>query len=170
MHSAPSVEYPAGRSALQARCELGLALAWLAMQLAWWLSLQGATLPGAWWFSGLLGLLLGLATHWRSRHPVRGRLRWEPAPRRVAGDPDLPDPLPGRWIWCSEAYRHGTELAGLNWAIDLQHHVLLQLRNAAGLSWWVWLARDSAPDDWPALRIALVAWREAGRRPDLPSR
>ncbi len=170
MHSAPSVEYPAGRSALQARCELGLALAWVAMQLAWWLSLQGGALPGAWWFSGLLGLLVGLLTHWRSRRPVQGRLRWEAAPRRGVADPDLPAQRPGRWIWSSEAYHQGTELAGLNWALDLQHHVLLQLRNAAGLGWWVWLARDTAPDDWQALRVALVAWREAGHHADHPSR
>ena len=36
---------------------------------------------------------------------------------------------------------------------------------AAGLGWWVWLERDSAPADWQALRVALVAWREAQRRP-----
>ena len=49
--------------------------------------------------------------------------------------------------------------------LDLQGHVLLRLNNAAGLGWWVWLERDSAPADWQALRVALVAWREAQRRP-----
>ena len=69
-----------------------------------------------------------------------------------------------RWIWSSAAYRHGTELAALSWSLDLQHHVLLHLRNAAGLGWWVWLERDRAPADWQALREALVAWREAQRQ------
>ena len=168
MHSAPSVEYPAGRSAFQGRLESLLLLAWLALQLAWWQSLRGAALPGAWWFSGLLGLGLWAGTRWRSRQPVAGRLCWESArvqPPGVAATP-LPGEasLPGRWIWRSEAYRQGTELAGLHWAIDLQGHVLLRLDNAAGLGWWVWLARDSAPADWQALRIALVAWRDAQRR------
>ena len=80
MHSAPSVEYPAGRSAFQGWLESLLLLAWLALQLAWWFSLRGAALPGAWWFSGLLGLLLWAVTRWRSRQPVAGRLCWEPAP------------------------------------------------------------------------------------------
>lgn len=168
MHSAPSVEYPAGRSAFQGRFEQVLALAWVAMQLTWWQSLRGAALPGAWWFSGLLGLGLWGFARWRSRQPVAGRLCWEPA-RAPAGAQAAPLPgqagLPGRWIWRSEAYRHGTELAGLYWALDLQGLVLLRLNNAAGLGWWVWLERDSAPADWQALRVALVAWREAQRRP-----
>lgn len=164
MHSAPSVEYPVGRSAFQARLEGGLALAWLGMQAAWYHSLAGAALPAAWWFSGLLGLLLWLVLRWRARTVVEGRLCWEPAARRPAGVPAQPDAMPGRWLWYSDAYRHGTELASLRWSLDLQQRVLLQLRNAAGLSWWVWLERDSAPADWPALREALVAWSEAQRR------
>ena len=46
MHSSPSVEYPAGRSAFQARLDAVLALAWLATQACWWLALEGAALPG----------------------------------------------------------------------------------------------------------------------------
>ncbi|MEN9904484.1 MAG: hypothetical protein RLZZ555_1049 [Pseudomonadota bacterium] len=168
MHSAPSVEYPAGRSAFQARIEGALALAWLGMQAAWWLSLEGAALPGAWWFSGLLGLVAWLVQRWRARSVVEGRLSWEPAARRPAGMSPQPGSLPGRWVWRSEAYRHGTELASLRWSLDLQQRVLLQLRNAAGISWWVWLECDRAPADWQALREALVAWRElqqqAGQR------
>lgn len=163
MHSAPSVEYPAGRSAFQARLDASLALAWLGMQAAWWISLEGAALPGGWWFSGLVGLLAWLALNWRARAAVRGRLCWEPAARRQAGLPPQPGAMPGSWIWRSEAYRHGTELASLRWSIDLQHRVLLHLRNAAGVGWWVWLERDSAPADWQALREALVVWREAQR-------
>ncbi|MEO0002587.1 MAG: hypothetical protein RLZZ22_279 [Pseudomonadota bacterium] len=164
MHSAPSVEYPAGRSTFQDRLERLLPLAWLALQLAWWVSLRGGALPGAWWCSGLFGLGLWGVARWRSRQPVVGRLCWEPAPA-PAGAGALPAPgPPGRWIWRSQAYRHGTELADLRWALDLQGQVLLRLRNAAGLGWWVWLERDSAPADWQALRVALVAWREA-RRP-----
>jgi hypothetical protein len=166
MHGAPSVEYPTGRSAFQGWLDGALALAWLAMQLAWWLSLEGAPLPGAWWFSGLLGLLAWSGLRWRARDAVQGRRCWEPAPRRPAGAPPQPGALPGRWIWYSDAYRHGTGLADLRWSLDLQQRVLLHLRNAAGVGWWVWLERDSAPADWQALREALVAWREAGRQAD----
>jgi hypothetical protein len=164
MHSAPSVEYPAGRSAFQARLEGALALAWLGTQLAWHRSLDGAALPGAWWFSALLGLLAWLMLRWRARTVAEGQLCWEPAARRPAAAPPQPAAMPGRWIWRSQAYRHGTELAELRWSLDLQRRVLLQLRNAAGISWWVWLERDSAPADWQALREALVAWREAQRQ------
>ena len=163
MHSAPSVEYPAGRSAFQARLDAVLALAWLATQACWWLALEGAALPGAWWFSALLGLLAWLGLRWRASTAVEGRLCWEPAPRRAAGVSPQPGALPGRWLWRSEAYRHGTELAELRWSLDLQRRVLLHLRNAAGIGWWVWLERDSSPADWQALREALVAWREAQR-------
>ncbi len=159
MHSAPSVEYPAGRSAFERRIEAALALAWLLMQAAWARALEGGPLPGAWWFSGLIGLLACLVLRWRAREPVVGRLCWERASR--AADPSG---RPGRWIWHSAAYRHGTELAELRWALDLQLHVLLHARSAAGLGWWIWLSRDSAPGDWDALRAALVAWREAGAR------
>ena len=65
MHSAPSVEYPVGRSAFQGRLERLLLLAWFVLQLAWWQSLRGAALPGAWWFSGLLGLGLWGFARWR---------------------------------------------------------------------------------------------------------
>ena len=168
MHSAPSVEYPVGRSAFERRIEAALALAWLLMQAAWAWALAGGPLPGAWWFSGLLGLLACLALRWRARAPVVGRLCWERAPRAVArSDPSNPSDQarqPGRWVWRSAAYRHGTELAELRWSLDLQCHVLLHARNAAGLGWWIWLSRDSAPGNWDALRAALVAWREAGVR------
>ena len=46
MHSAPSVEYPTGVLLSRAGSTPPAALAWLAMQLAWWLSLDGAPLPG----------------------------------------------------------------------------------------------------------------------------
>ena len=163
MHSAPSVEYPAGRSAFQARLDGALALAWLATQAAWWWSLDRAALPGAWWFSGLLGLLAWLGLRWRARDAVQGRLCWEPAPRRVAGVAPQPGAPPGRWLWHSDAYRHGTELASLRWSLDLQQRVLLHLRNAAGVGWWVWLERDSAPADWQASTKTSASWACARR-------
>lgn len=167
MHGAPSVEYPAGRSVFQARFEALLALSWLLTQACWAWGLGGRALPGAWWFAGLLGLLGCLAARWRARHVNEGHLCWVSAH-------GSPDPLPpgagvgaavpaGQWVWRSESYRHGTELAGLAWSLDLQDHVLLHLRNAAGLGWWVWLERRSAPESWDALRGALVAWRGSTR-------
>lgn len=166
MHSAPAVEYPVGRSAFQAGLDAALVFAWLVMQASWWWSLRGAALPAAWWLSAVSGVLVLVGLHWRGRTVAQGRLCWEPAVRHVAGTLPQAGALPGRWLWHSQAYRHGTELADLRWSLDLQGHVLLHLRNAAGVGWWVWLAHDSAPADWQALREALVAWRETQRQTD----
>jgi len=155
MHDAPSVEYPAGRSAFQVRLEALLVLAWLLLQAGWAAALEGAALPGAWWFSTLAGLLAWLAARWRARHAIEGVLCW------IAASGDGP---PGRWLWRSAQHRHGTELGALAWSLDLQDHVLLHLRDAVGLGWWVWLERRRAPEDWDDLRRALVAWRDAGGR------
>jgi hypothetical protein len=152
MDCAPSVEYPAGRSVF-AQIVFGLlASAWLAGQFVWALALPGASWPGAWWFSVVAGLLCGVWGGWRLRHPVRGRLCWEPAvsERKATGKP-------GDWLWFSVAYRRGTPLERVEWVWDLQGVVLLRLRNAAGLSWWLWLERSSAPDLWDDLRRALKA-------------
>ncbi|MEY5101066.1 MAG: hypothetical protein RJA36_3785 [Pseudomonadota bacterium] len=157
MHDAPSVEYPAGRSAFQARLEALLVLAWLLMQAGWAGALEGRVLPGAWWFSALAGLLAWLAARWRARHAVEGTLCWQAAPAGAHGQP-------GRWIWRSADYRQGTELSALAWSLDLQAHVLLYLRDRAGLGCWVWLEQRSAPEAWDDLRRALVAWRDAGGR------
>jgi hypothetical protein len=94
------------------------------------------------------------------REPQEGALCWETA--RPVADPttfEHVQRLPGRWLWLSPAYRHGTELAQVLWAFDLQQHVLLRLENAAGLRWWVWLSHDTQPHAWHALRVALVAWQ-----------
>ena len=154
MHDAPSVEYPAGRSVFQARLEALLLLAWLLLQAGWLLALEGAAWPGAWWFSMLAGLLAWLAARWRARHAIEGVLCWRSGA----------DGAPGGWIWRSALHRHGSELGALAWSLDLQDHVLLHLRDAAGLGWWVWLEKRRAPESWDELRRALVAWRDAGSR------
>lgn len=150
MHSAPSVEYPAGRCAFAQRLELALFLAWLLVQGLWAWTLQRWPLPGAWWLACLLGGCLFGWGRWRARHPVVGHLAWV-APEPEAGQSE------GRWVWTSTAYRRGTVLASIDWTLDGQRVVLLRLRNAAGLAWWVWLERASAPDGWGDLRRALVA-------------
>ena len=152
MHCAPSVEYPAGRSAFAQLGFLMLVMAWLFGQGFWLFSLAEGRWPGAWWFSTVLGLL-GLAWgFWRLRRPLSGSLLWEASSaERGTGE------MPGAWLWFSPAYRRGTPLDRVEWIWDLQGVVLLRLRNAAGLSWWVWLERSSAPDLWDDLRRALKA-------------
>jgi toxin CptA len=155
MRNAPSVDYPAGRSALAARLEVALALVWVALQGAWAVSVARWPLPGAWWFACGTGALWFAWSRWRTRHPVEGCLAWEaPPPGGSAAE--------GRWIWTSPAYRRGTPLASVDWALDLQGLVLLRLRNAAGLSWWVWLERHRDPRRWGDLRRALVAHQGDG--------
>ena len=150
MHSAPSVEFPAGRSAFAGRLELALLLVWLMVQAFWAWSLQRWPLPGTWWLACVCGTLLFGWVRWQARYPLQGCLAWVPG----APEPGRPA---GEWIWTSSAYRRGTSLASVEWTLDLQERVLLRLRNAAGLSWWIWLERGSAPQSWGDLRRALVA-------------
>ncbi|GAB3183961.1 hypothetical protein [Hydrogenophaga aquatica] len=154
MHCAPSVEYPVGRSVFAQGVFLVLVSAWLLGQVLWAVSLTGNPWPGAWWFSAGAGLLLAVWGYWRLKQPPQGRLHWVPP---AAGSAGAGDGQAGAWQWFSAAYRHGTPLDRVEWVWDLQGMVLLRLRNAAGLSWWVWLERSFDPGVWDDLRRALKA-------------
>ena len=135
MHSAPSVNYPVGRSAFAG----GVAILLVA---------AGAAACGAWaWQAGAGGrqllafaLLLAcagfaFATWWRS--PV-GVLRWDGLGWSwEEGGP----PAPGR-----------PELA-----LDLQGRLLLHWRPHAGRSRWLWVERASDTSHWDALRRAVYS-------------
>lgn len=100
----------------------------------------------------LLGGLFAAWLGWvalRFLRPARGRLTWQ---RLVALDG-------GHWAW-HEAEAVGSEgLApvSLYLVIDLQQRLLLRLQGPAGVPRWVWVEQGRAPDDWLALRRAVVA-------------
>lgn len=146
MRNAPSVQYPVGRCVFERRLQAVFVLAWVLVQVVWITTPGWRWPPGAWWVSFLGGLAGLWFWRWRSAHVPNGVLRWD-----AAAQPE------GLWTWESAAYRRGTPLALVEWAWDRQVVVLLRLRTAAGLSLWVWLDRQSDPQQWEALRRALKA-------------
>ncbi|MDE2606802.1 MAG: hypothetical protein KGL68_12865 [Burkholderiales bacterium] len=135
MHSAPSVNYPVGRSPFAARAAALLVLAGLAVSLAW--SLQ-APLG---WRQGLafaaVGASAGLALRGWLR-TARGLLRWdglawawEEGGRSVPGAPEV--------------------------ALDFQSRLLVRWRPQTGPNRWLWLERVSDPARWEALRRAVYS-------------
>lgn len=146
MHSAPSVFYPVERSRGAASV---LAAAWLcavAAHVLWWLA-QAANAGAQ--AAGLLALLLSaaLAVHsWRSLQP--GHLAWD-------GD---------GWHW-AEAGRGPSPGWRLDVGLDLQRALLLRLRDAGGVTRWLWLERSADPARWDDLRRAVCAHRAGGAGP-----
>ncbi|HEX5805912.1 MAG TPA: hypothetical protein VFY31_06220 [Macromonas sp.] len=152
MRNAPAVEYPVGRFVWARRCQQALMALWLLAQTGWAFALGMPPWPGAWWFACLVGVCGLVWAHWRSRHPLVGRLAWQ------AMDGGLAHPdLPGEWRWFSAAYRHGTVLTQLDAVWDAQVFVLVRARTAAGLTLWLWLDGEAQHAQWSALRRALRA-------------
>ncbi|MDO8279452.1 MAG: hypothetical protein Q8K31_06550 [Burkholderiaceae bacterium] len=138
MHSAPSVFYPVERSRGAA---VGLAAVWLCAALTtllWWLALGANGWPQV---AGLLVLLLSAllaANSWRSLRS--GHLGWDG----------------NEWQW-AEAGK-GLMSGGLaHPCLDLQHALLLRLRDAEGAARWIWLERSTDPTRWDDLRRAVCA-------------
>lgn len=159
MHSAPSVEYPAGRSVWDHRIMGLAAVAWAVAQALWAWEWGVWPLPGAWWCAAVAGVVLLGWWRWQTRHPVQGCLRWQMAAPGPMDVPQVPGTPLGDWSWHSDTYRHGTPVERLECVLDVQNALLLRLRNGAGLHTWVWLQHDTAPAHWPALRRALQAHR-----------
>jgi hypothetical protein len=148
------VEYPAGVGRLEVLPAAAAGLLWLAVQAAW-LEHDRWAPSGAWWFALCVGLVWVAVLVWRLQYPIQGRLGW------LVDDAGRG----GEWRWHSEAYRHGTPVTRIEWALDLQVAVLVRLHNAAGAGWWVWLHRRADPARWDDLRRALLASRRAAAVP-----
>lgn len=151
MHSAPSVQYPVGRSAFW-----GLVLA------AIWGS--GALLVGAWcsvsdsvgarhWFTGATLLLCGvLALAGWLRSPV-GILGWDGQ----------------QWSWtvrqgAQEVVYSGSVVV----ALDLQRRILLRLQPDQGTPVWLCAEQSLAPVRWLDLRRAVYSRASTGAGPPRP--
>jgi toxin CptA len=136
MHSAPSVNYPVGRSAFAGRAGAVLVLAGLAACGAW--SWQAD--PGWRQFAGFAAVLAcgAFAVHAWWRSPL-GVLRWDGL----------------AWTWEEGGGQAGAGQPEL--ALDLQGRLLLHWRPHQGRSRWLWLERASDASHWDALRRAVYS-------------
>jgi toxin CptA len=135
MHSAPSVNYPVGRSPFAARVAALLVLAGLACALAWSLLAPlgwrqtlafaavaaGAGLARRGWLRAARGLLRWDGLAWA----------WEEGDRSAPGRPEV--------------------------ALDFQSRLLVRWREEGGGAGWLWLERASDPPRWEALRRAVYS-------------
>jgi hypothetical protein len=145
MHNAPSVTYPVGRSRF-----FGMVMA------ACWLA--GAALVGHWclevaetgwrqWLAMAVLPVCGASAWWAWRAMGPGRLRWDGQ----------------AWLWHAAAntgaLRPGTEAepVALHAHLDLQHHLLLSLRQSRGPVVWCWAERVQMPERWADLRRAVYS-------------
>ncbi len=147
MHNAPSVDCPVGRCVFERRATWVLVGVWGLSQALWWWH-AGAMQPAG-WLSFLAAGCLMCWQHRRQQQIAEGLLRWTGA----------------EWIWFSQAYRRGSPLKRVVCVLDFQRVLLLQVENAVGLRWWVWLEppADAAPGAWLAVRRAVHAARPSPR-------
>lgn len=141
MHSAPSVNYPVGRSPLVARV---LVAAWVAgaCTVAGWRYQIDRNVDMTDWRMWVLIAALGMAALGVRRairkQPSRGELRWD-----------------GQY-WLLHADREqGGAIATVH--LDLQMLMLVRVAPAEGPAQWLWMQRDLAPSQWRALRRALYS-------------
>jgi len=140
MHSAPSVNYPVGRSRLVA---LALVVLWslgVLSAVAWRLQVDSDPDVVNWRQWLLVGALLvaALGVHVALRAQPIGELRWD-------GQNWLLEGAPG----------HGGATASVHF--DVQTVMLIRLTLADSPVRWLWLERTRAPERWRALRRALYS-------------
>jgi len=144
MHSAPSVNYPVGRSRWVARA---LILTWVAGAAAavFWRRQVDSNLGADDWrqwvlVAGLIVAALGVRAALRAQ-PV-GQLRWD-----------------GQYWLLQDANERGAEhgLAQASVHFDIQSLMLIRLAPADSPVQWLWAERYRAPDRWRALRRALYS-------------
>lgn len=78
---------------------------------------------------------------------------------------------PGMWRLRTESPAPGCAhpLGRISRVWDFQAMMLLCLSDTQGLKHWVWLRASARPDDWPAVRRALVGVQADGSRPAHPA-
>ena len=140
MHHAPSVSYPVGRCVWGRLLWLGPGAVGAIAWAAWgWVGAPWAV----WSFMGV-GLWLAHLAAWRALRQQRGTLHW--------------NALGGCW---SHEDAVKADEGQVKAVLDLQNALLLRWQplTYAGLpaSRWLWLARESQPSQWLALRRAVFA-------------
>lgn len=133
MHSAPTVDYPLGRSRFQAGLWLSCILVSYVAGVLWWM--QSDNLG---WRQGLMGLAWLIAA-------LLGGREWQKTARG-----DL------HWDGTCWSFTSGSKsVTGvLSVHLDLQFLLLLSLCPLNGSRIWLWPERASAPARWTALRRA----------------
>jgi len=142
MHHAPSVSYPVGRCSFQRRLWWAHSLLSLSVWLAW-----GWSQPlGLLWACTGVALAALVYIGWRAWRPHFRAIQWDGAHWRL--DRMQPGVAPER-------------VGQVKAVLDLQNALLLRWQplTYAGLpaSRWLWLARESQPAQWLALRRAVFA-------------
>ncbi|GAB3494592.1 hypothetical protein GCM10027399_15620 [Curvibacter fontanus] len=136
MHSAPAVSYPVGRSSMRTACLLS---PWLLAGLvcaAW--ALQSDLFSTAHGLALLLWLSGARLVHAALSRPAEGLLAWDGQ----------------NWNWESP----GMQSAGqVHRRLDWQRGLLLEFLPLAGRSFWLWVERGTAPQQWEGLRRAVYA-------------
>lgn len=140
MHDAPSVNYPVGRSRFQGFLLLCLWLLGLATVLAWcW---QSDAVGWRQWFAMACLMGAGVLAIYDWRHTPLGSLCWDGQ----------------QWLWAALSAPGDPPCAvGVFCRLDLQQHMLLQLRPQAQRSLWCWVARAQYPERWHGLRRAVYS-------------
>lgn len=153
MQNAPSVVYPVGRSAWMGWICLLLGLAILGAGLLASMTMNPSPAAVVAW---LLPWLLWCGWAWqRWRRSPGGWLRWH------GQGGSLPGRASGHWRWHTDRADAGVELVSVEPLLDLQSGWLLRLGAPAGVPRWVCVQADDDPPNWPALRRALTAARQA---------
>ncbi|WP_353395757.1 hypothetical protein [Hydrogenophaga sp. 5NK40-0174] len=162
MKSAPSVQYPVGRSPFYGVVLVALAMVLL---LAWglWLSSTGTSahvseIAGA-GFLAWAGWCWWAWRHWNGS--LTGVLRWTVADESRVKPEAASTKAGGDWLWASsEGKTHVLDQVKV--VVDLQGTVLVMLRSKrhGRMPTHIWLHRSSEPSRWLELRRALVAHAE----------
>lgn len=142
MHSAPAVDFPAGRSRFQGWLISLVGSAGCLADVLWCYQVESIG-----WRQGLLLATL-FATFvlalWAWRHCPSGRLRWDGQ----------------AWNWSGAA---GSVAGVLAVHLDLQSCLILSLRPAGAARIWLWPQRQTDAGSWDALRCAVFAHPSVGQ-------
>ena len=135
MNSAPSVNYPVGRSRFSGALALATWLLGAAAAALWWVGVPASSWRGGVVLAVLVvaGAMAGLSW-WRS---AAGELGWN-------GE---------AWSWTE---RRTTREGAVTTCLDLQQWLLLRWAGQ-GVSRWLWLEQSRAPARWDDLRRAVYS-------------
>lgn len=142
MKGPPDLSYPCGAAHHEALGFWLLALLWASGLTVWALAVQTSDLPGAWWFSAVVGVAWMGWGFWRVPHRRQGTLIWANDARGR-----------GRWVLSrQDGAARPQHLERLQVVLDMQSSLLLRATAPDGTPHWIWLHRRDAPPHWHALR------------------
>jgi len=140
MHSAPSVNYPVGRSRLVAVAMVAVWAVGAGAAVAWRHQVDANLGAGNWrqWLLVAALIVAALGGCIALRAQPRGELRWD-----------------GQHWFLEGELTPGSATASVHF--DIQSLMLIRLAPADSPVQWLWLERKRAPERWRALRRALYS-------------